>query len=114
VGGKAVRWTYVTTRVGTDFIKIPPSTTDGQTVNIQLVGGTVEWIVEATPDQSFDLGRFGDIFFDECIAGTGNGNTILGGRGNLESMQDVNGNTIAVASAKADELILIQYSDPSP
>jgi hypothetical protein len=83
-------------------------------VNVKLAGDTAEWIVEAWVDSGFDLGRFGDVFFDECIAETRNGYAIFGGRGNLEPMHDVDGNTIAVASAKADELILVQYTDPSP
>jgi len=104
----------VTTGTGTVFIKTAPTNVSGQPVNVQLAGDTAEWIVEAWVDEDYDLGRFGDIFFDECIAETRNGYTILGGRGNLEPMQDVNGNTIAVASTKADELILIRYTDPSP
>jgi hypothetical protein len=104
----------VTTGIGTVFIKVPPTTIDGQPVNVQLVGDTVEWIVEATVGANVDLGRFGDVFFDECIAETRTGSEILGGRGNLNPMTDINGNTIAVASAKTDELILVQYTDPSP
>jgi len=104
----------VTTGIGTVFIKTAPTDVSGQQVNVQLAGDTAEWIVEAWVDENFDLGRFGDIFFDECIAGTKNGHTLLSGRGNLESMQDINGKVIAVPYAETDELIRIQYADASP
>jgi hypothetical protein len=104
----------VTTGIGTIFTKTAPTRVDGQQVNVRLVGDTAEWIVEAVTEDNFDLGRFGDIFFDECIAGTKNGFTLLGGKGNLESMVDINGKVIAVPFAETDELLRIQYADTSP
>jgi hypothetical protein len=83
-------------------------------VDIKLVGDTVEWVIEVPTDENLDLGRFGNIFFDECIAGTSNGYTILGGNGTLVSMLDVAGKTIATATARTDELIMVQYTDASP
>ena len=58
--------------------------------------------------------RENEVLGDECIAETNNGYPIFGGRGNLDPMMDVDGNTIAVASAKTDELIMVQYTDTSP
>jgi hypothetical protein len=104
----------VTTGVGTTFTKTAPTSVDGQQVIVRLSGASAEWIVEATVGAHVDLGRFGDIFFDNCLAGTKNGFTLLGGSGNMVPMVDINGNTIAVASAKAAELILIEYEDRSP
>lgn len=109
-----IHFLNVTTGIGTVFIKTAPTTVNGQSAKVQLVGDTVEWIVEATTGANVDLGRFGDIFFDACIAETNSGSAILDGRGNLENMKDVPGNTIAVATSKTDELIMIQYKDPSP
>jgi hypothetical protein len=48
------------------------------------------------------------------MAATTNGYTILGGNGSLETMRDTNGNPIAVATARTDELIMIEYTDASP
>jgi hypothetical protein len=104
----------VTTGIGTAFILTPPTTVDGLPLDIKLVGDTVEWVIEVPTDENLDLARFGNIFFDECIAGTSSGYTILGGKGTLVSMLDVAGKTIATATARTDELIMIQYTDASP
>ncbi len=48
------------------------------------------------------------------MAGTKNGLTLLGGKGNLGPIRDMNGEFIAVPLAETDELIRIRYSDASP
>ena len=59
------------------------------------------------------LARFGDVYFDNCVAGTQGGKLLPGGTGRLDPMYDVHAN-IAVPSAENDWLIKVEYTDKSP
>jgi hypothetical protein len=97
----------VTSGVATVFIKTAPD-------KIQLVGDTVEWVVEAPIDSNMDLGKYGDVYFDSCVAGTKSGQLLFAGTGALIPMYDVNGEVISKASAETEQLIRIQYVNASP
>jgi hypothetical protein len=101
-----IRLVNVTSGVATAFTKTAPDKT-------QLVGDTVEWVVEAPIDSNMDLGKYGDVYFDSCIAGTKSGQLLLAGTGALVPMYDVNGEVISKASAETEQLIKIQYVDAS-
>lgn len=102
-----IRLVNVTTGVATVFIKTAPD-------KIQLIGDTVEWILEAPIDANMALGKYGDVYFDSCIAGTKSGQLLFAGSGALIPMYDVNGAVISNASHETEQLIRIQYSNPSP
>jgi hypothetical protein len=102
-----VRLLNVTSGVATVFIKTAPD-------KIQLVGDTVEWILEAPIDANMNLAKYGDVYFDSCIAGTKSGQLIFAGAGALVPMYDVNGQVISEASSETDQLIKVQYSGLSP
>jgi hypothetical protein len=102
-----VRLLNVTSGVATVFIKTAPD-------KIQLVGDTVEWILEAPIDANMNLAKYGDVYFDSCIAGTKSGQLIFAGAGALVPMYDVNGQVISEAPSETDQLIKVQYSGLSP
>lgn len=97
----------VTSRVGTAFVKTAPP-------NNQLVGNCAEWILEAPTSSNMNLARYGDVYFDNCIAGTGAGALLPGGTGRMERMIDINGLGISVSYAENDLLIRVEYADQSP
>jgi len=96
-----------TTGLGTSFVKTAPK-------GVQLVGNCAEWVIEDPIGANMNLGRFGDTYFDECVAGTQDGRLLTGGTGSLLPMYDINGHTIAQPVAETDLLIRIRYSDSAP
>jgi len=97
--------TNVTTGVFTRFTKTPMG-------NQQLLGNTAEWIVEAPQSngQILKLARYGDVYFDECIAGTSDNALVFAGDGQLWTMFDVNGQAISIPQAETERLIKVQYT----
>lgn len=82
----------------------------------QLQGNTAEWILEAPsqPNGSVDkLAQYGDVYFDECIAGTSGDTLVFAGEGQLWTMHDVNGQAISIPRAENDRLIRVQYTQAS-
>lgn len=67
----------VTTGIGTSFVKTAPP-------NNQLVGNCAEWIVEDPVSSSMNLARYGDVYFDNCFAGTAAGALLFAGTGRLD------------------------------
>jgi hypothetical protein len=98
----------LTARVGTSFVVKP------RNPKIALVGNSAEWILEDPTDADLLLARFGDVYFDNCVAGTQDGKLLLGGTGRLDPMYDFNGHNIAVPRAENDWLIKVEYTDESP
>ncbi len=65
----------VTTSVYTSFIKHAPAGT-------RLVGDCAEWVLESPSDGSLgELPKYGEVYFDWCIAGTRDHRLLLGGDG---------------------------------
>jgi hypothetical protein len=97
----------VTTGVGTSFIKTAPD-------NVQLEGNSVEWVLE-NPVSGWlgPLAKYGQVYFDYCMALTRDGAVIEGGqtRYSLE-MHDVNGENISTAYSVGDRTITTQYTEP--
>jgi hypothetical protein len=97
----------VTTGIETSFPKTAPGT-------VELVGNCAEWVIEDIVDSNTNLGRFGDVYFDECVAGTRGGHLLTAGKGTLLPMYDRDGRNIATPYAETDLLIRIQYTDQAP
>jgi hypothetical protein len=97
--------TNLTTGASTSFTKTAPRGT-------QLVGNCAEWIVEAPTVNGGQsaLARYGDVYFDECIAGTKNEHLLYGGDGDLITMVDSSNHPISVPTRETDELIKIQFT----
>ena len=95
-----------TTGLGTAFIKTSKK--------VQLVGNCAEWVIEDPTGANMVLGRFGDTYFDECVAGTQNGQLLTAGGAKVLKMYDVNGKTIAQPSIETDLLVRIRYTDAAP
>jgi hypothetical protein len=96
--------TNLTTGAATSFTKTAPQGTT-------LTGNCAEWIVE-TPTVNGQLGhlaRYGDVYFDNCIAGTGNHALLYGGDGDLITMVDGNNHPISVPTRENDELIKVTF-----
>jgi hypothetical protein len=95
----------VTTRFATSFVKTAPQ-------NIQVVGNTVEWILEVPTinDHFAMLPEYGEVYFDQCIASSRNHKLLLGGQARLISMHDVNGQTISTPNAVTAQLITTRYT----
>jgi Peptidase A4 family len=91
----------------TAFVKTAPS-------NVQLVGNCAEWIVEDPTSLGWALARYGDVYFDNCVAGTRAGKLLLAGTGRLDEMYDTNGRTISMPYAENDLLVKVEYTDRSP
>jgi hypothetical protein len=81
-----------------------------QKVQLQVVGNTVEWIMEAPVDQDVYLGQFGDVYFDYCWAGTENGALLEAGNVSPKDMYAVNPPPLAIAIKETHSLIKI--TDP--
>jgi hypothetical protein len=96
--------TNLTTGASTSFTKTAPAGTT-------LVGNCAEWIVEAPTVNGGQsaLARYGDVYFDECIAGTKNHHLLYGGDGDLITMVDSSNKPISVPTKETDELIKIQF-----
>ena len=97
--------TNLTTGASTSFTKTAPAGT-------HLVGNCAEWIVEAPTVNGGQsaLARYGDVYFDECIAGTKNHALLYGGDGDLITMVDSSNKKISIPTRETDELIKIQYT----
>ena len=52
----------------------------------------------------------GDVYFDECIAGTKNHALLFGGDGDLITMVDSSNKKISIPTRETDELIKIQFT----
>ncbi len=95
----------LTSGVMTSFGKSPKG-------NFELLGNSAEWIVEL-PDAGIPLARFGEVFFDGCVAGTAGGKLLFGGKGHLQSIYgfDSTGHSkpLAVASAENDLVVKVRY-----
>jgi hypothetical protein len=102
-----IRLLNITTGIGTSFPKTAPGT-------VRLVGNCAEWVVEDPVAANINLGRFGDVYFDECVAGTQGGHLLTAGTGTLLPMYDVNGHNIATPEAETDLLFRIRYTDAAP
>jgi hypothetical protein len=96
--------TNLTTGASTSFTKTAPEGT-------HLVGNCAEWIVEAPTVNGGQsaLARYGDVYFDECIAGTKRDHLLYGGDGDLITMVDSSNHPISVPTRETDELIKIQF-----
>jgi hypothetical protein len=96
--------TNLTTGASTSFTKTAPEGT-------HLVGNCAEWIVEAPTVNGGQsaLARYGDVYFDECIAGTKNDHLLYGGDGDLITMVDSSNHPISVPTRETNELIKIQF-----
>jgi len=97
----------VTTGLGVSFTKSAPP-------KVKLHGNCAEWVVENPPSASMSLGRFGNVYFDECVAGTENGQLLLAGEGRMLPMYDSSGHDIAIPTAETDLLVRIRYADAAP
>ena len=97
--------TNVTTGASTSFTKTAPSGT-------HLVGNCAEWIVEAPTVNGGQsaLARYGDVYFDECIAGTKNHALLHGGDGDLITMVDSSNHKISIPTRETDDLIKVQFT----
>jgi hypothetical protein len=97
--------TNLTTGASTSFTKTAPQGTT-------LVGNCAEWIVEAPTVNGGQsaLARYGDVYFDECIAGTKNHALLQGGDGDLITMVDASNKPISVPTRETDELIKVQFT----
>ena len=96
--------TNLTTGASTSFTKTAPEGT-------HLVGNCAEWIVEAPTVNGGQsaLARYGDVYFDECIAGTKNDHLLYAGDGDLITMVDSSNHPISVPTRETNELIKIQF-----
>lgn len=95
-----------TTRLAVSFTKTAPGST-------KLVGNVAEWVIEAPPSANMRLARFGDIYLDECLAGTAGGHLLTAGDGVLLPMYDPTGH-IAEPELETDLLLKIRYTDKAP
>jgi hypothetical protein len=102
-----VHFFNMTSGVYTAFVKNAPD-------NVQLLGNCAEWIVEDPTSAEMTLARYGDVYFDNCVAGTQGGKLLLAGTGRLDEMYDTNGRTISMPYAENDLLIKVEYTDRSP
>ena len=97
--------TNLTTGASTSFTKTAPQGT-------HLVGNCAEWIVEAPTVNGGQsaLARYGDVYFDECIAGTKKNALLHGGDGDLITMVDSSNKKISIPTRETDDLIKIQFT----
>lgn len=97
--------TNLTTGTATSFTKTAPSGT-------ALTGNCAEWIVEAPTvgGSQAALVKYGDVYFDECVAGTKKGALLHAGTGTPISMVDSSNKTISTPTFENHELIKLQYT----
>lgn len=105
----------ITTGAATSFIKTPMDPNSG----IRLVGNTAEWILEAPVrdelTSEMNLAQFGDVYFDNCLAFTQNGELLVAGGGRLVTLDGtpdggLTVRTIAVPSIENDLLFKVEYT----
>jgi Peptidase A4 family len=94
---------------------------DGSSEGLSVAGDSAEWILECPQDQNDDfylLTKFGDIYFDNCLAGT-NGphgpQTLFGGGYAdliMEGAADDNVSPIAAPLSLNDRAFKVQYVVP--
>lgn len=84
-----------------------------------LSDGSALWILEVPqfgPSESLDdaggglLPRYGDVYFDNCIAEFDGDLLLYSGTGFFIPMLDVNNQEISIAQAETDQLFKIQYT----
>jgi len=94
----------LTNGVAASFIATAPK-------GFQLTGNCAEWIVERIPVDNSppELARFGEVYFDECHAGTANGLLVNAGSGDTIDMLDAPG-VIAAAAFENDTLVQVRYT----
>ena len=97
--------TNVTTGASTSFTKTAPSGT-------HLVGNCAEWIVEAPTVNGGQsaLARYGDVYFDECIAGTKKNHSAVRRRRRPDHDGHPSNKKISIPTRETDELIKIQFT----
>jgi Peptidase A4 family len=97
--------TNLTTGVATSFTKTAPPKT-------HLKGNCAEWIVEipTVNGSPGHLARYGDVYFDNCIAGTKAHDLLYAGSGDLITMVDGSNHAISTPQAETQELIKVQYT----
>ncbi len=97
----------LTSGIAASFAATAPSKT-------ALLGNSAEWVVErleidtSTPE----LARYGEVYFDECNAGTLNHQLIKGGTGNTINMTD-GGSVISTGTIETPSLIQVKYTGPN-
>ena len=76
-----------------------------------LRGNSAEWILEAPyiNGAQSNLANYGEIFFDEAIAGNALHQLIQAGSGTAIYMTDGSGNNLSVANIKAQQLIKLTF-----
>jgi Peptidase A4 family len=76
-----------------------------------LMGNCAEWIVEAprVDGSQSALARYGEVYFDECIAETGKSGLLFGGQGHQMFMIDGGGKTISAPVFDIDRVVRLQY-----
>jgi hypothetical protein len=97
--------TNLTNSASTSFTKTAPSGTS-------LVGNCAEWIVEAPTVNGGQsaLAKYGDVYFDSCIAGTSKRNLLYAGKGDAITMVNGAGKSISVPTFETNELIKLTYT----
>lgn len=100
--------TNVTTGLSTSFTKTAPGGTT-------LVGNCAEWIVE-TPTVNGKLAalpRYGDVYFDSCVAGTSRHALLEGGSGTPITMLSSSNKQISIPTLETSQLVKVAYSSGS-
>jgi hypothetical protein len=95
---------------------------DGSSEGLSVTGASVEWILECPQEENGDftiLTKFGDVYFDNCIAGT-NGSDglqiVLGGNAfGLTMLGNDDGNIVDIAAPLSlnDRAFKVQYVVPT-
>jgi hypothetical protein len=95
---------------------------DGSSEGLSVAGASVEWILECPQQQNGDfaiLTKFGDVYFDNCIAGTNGSDgprTVLGGSAfGLTMLGNDDDNIVRIAAPLAlnDRAFKVQYVVPT-
>lgn len=105
---EATIWFYnLTSGIAAHFTATAPSGT-------ALVGNSAEWVVErlSIDTNAPELARYGEMYFDECHAGTANRNLVNPGSGNTINMVD-GGSVISSGSIENDTLVQVKYTGPN-
>jgi Peptidase A4 family len=97
--------TNLTTGASTSFTKTSPRGTT-------LVGNCAEWVVEAPTVNGGQsaLARYGDVYFDSCIAGTKKQALLFGGRGDPITMVNASNKKISTPVLETDQIVKVQYT----
>jgi hypothetical protein len=96
----------LTTRVSTAFVKRNPGSAS--------VNNSAEWIVEdyLLNGNPIPFARYGEIYFDNCTAGTLQQELLPGEGGDLITMIDQNGDPLSTAQIENDTLVKLVYTGP--